>query len=145
MDTLFKEMSATRVTFKFIDDKNSKSPPGYQTTGGHIIWDIKMEDIRRKGRYVAHGNKTEPSRTLTYTSVVSRDSVRIAMSLATLNDLEMKLTDIQHAYLTAPCQEKICIRVGAEFGDDSGKLAIIARALYGLTSSGAVFRNHLAD
>eukprot|EP00957_Ditylum_brightwellii_P166159 12649822-Ditylum_brightwellii.AAC.1 len=100
-------MSAIRVAFKFIDDKNVKSPPVYQTICGHIIWDIKMEDLRRK------------------TSVISRESVRIPMILAALNDLEMKLDDIQNAYLTAPCQEKICIRVGTEFGEENGKLAII--------------------
>lgn len=88
---------------------------------------------------------TEPPKTLTYASVVSRESVRIAMTLATLNDLEVKVADIQNAYLTAPCQEKIYIRVGDEFGEDSGKLTIIVRALYGLASSGAAFRNHLAD
>jgi hypothetical protein len=32
-----------------------------------------------------------------------------------------------------------------EFGDDAGKLALIVRALYGLKSAGAAFRNHLAE
>ena len=145
MDALRKEMKAIRVAFKFLDDKDAKLPPGHQLIRGHVIWDVKMEDLRRKARYVAQGNMTEPPKTLTYASVVSRESVRIAMTLAALNDLEMKSADIQNAYLTAPCQEKICIRVGSEFGEDSGKLAIIVRALYGLVSSGAAFRNHLAD
>eukprot|EP00957_Ditylum_brightwellii_P150165 11435118-Ditylum_brightwellii.AAC.1 len=57
----------------------------------------------------------------------------------------MKLAGIQNVYLTAPFWEEICIRVGTEFGEDSVKLVIIVRALYGLTSSGAAFRNHLAD
>ena len=39
---------------------------------------------------------------LTYTSMVSRESVRIALTLAALNDLEMKTSDIQNAYVTAP-------------------------------------------
>eukprot|EP00957_Ditylum_brightwellii_P045916 3483084-Ditylum_brightwellii.AAC.2 len=138
-------MSAIRVAFKFIDDRNAKPPPVYQTVGGHIIWGIEVEDIRRKARYVAQGNRKEHPKTLTYASVVSRESVRTAMALAALNDLEMKLADIKNAYLTAPCQEKICIRVGTEFGEDSGKLAIIVRTLYGLTSSGASLRNNLVD
>jgi hypothetical protein len=34
---------------------------------------------------------------------------------------------------------------GPKFGADAGRKAIIVRALYGLTSAGAFFRNHLAD
>ena len=145
MDALRKEMKDVRVAFKFIEDREAKIPPGYQQIGGHIIWDVKMENFRRKARYVAEGNMTEPPKTATYASVVSRESVRIALTIAALNDLEVKSADIQNAYLTAPCQEKIVIRVGDEFGEDSGKLAVIVRALYGLASSGAAFRNHLAD
>jgi hypothetical protein len=33
--------------------------------------------------------------------------------------------------------------LGTEFGDDAGKRALIVRALYGLKSAGAAFRNHL--
>ncbi len=35
--------------------------------------------------------------------------------------------------------------LGAEFGSDAGKSAIIFRALYGLKSAGAAFRAHLAS
>eukprot|EP00957_Ditylum_brightwellii_P065820 4992718-Ditylum_brightwellii.AAC.1 len=75
-------MSAIRAAFNFIDNRNAKPPPGYKSIGGHIIWDIKMEDLRRKARYVEQYNMTEPPKTLTYASVVSRESVRIAMTLA---------------------------------------------------------------
>ena len=66
-----------------------------------------MEDFRRKARYVAGGHQTEAPAMLTYASVVSRDTVRIALTLAVLNILEVKMSDIQNAYLTAPCAEKI--------------------------------------
>ena len=88
---------------------------------------------------------TEAPPTLTYASVVSRETVRIALTLAALNDLEVKACDIQNAYLTAPVIEKICTVLGPEFGEDAGKMAIIVRSLYGLKSAGAAFRNHLAD
>jgi hypothetical protein len=35
--------------------------------------------------------------------------------------------------------------LGPEFGDDAGKRALIVRALYGLKSAGAAFRNHLDE
>jgi Reverse transcriptase (RNA-dependent DNA polymerase) len=76
---------------------------------------------------------------------VSRESVRIALTLAALNDLEVKTSDIENACLTAPVAEKIWTVLGPEFGADKGKKAIVVRSLYGLKSSGAAFRNHLAD
>ena len=85
------------------------------------------------------------SATMTYASVVSRESVRIALTLAALNDLEVKTADIENAYLTAPIGEKIWCTLDPEFGEDAGLRAIIVRALYGLKSAGAFFRNLLAD
>jgi hypothetical protein len=78
-------------------------------------------------------------------SVVLHDSVRIALTIAALNDLEVMAGDIQNAYLTAPCKEKITITCGPEFGEDEGKTAEIVRALYGLKSSGAAYGEHLAN
>ena len=65
--------------------------------------------------------------------------------MAALNDLEVKASDIQNAYLTAPCTEKFWLRCGPEFGVNSGKRALVVRALYVLKSSRSTFRNHLAD
>jgi hypothetical protein len=55
------------------------------------------------------------------------------------------MADIENAYLTDPVLEKIWCVLGPEFGADAGKQAIIVWSLYGLTSSGASIRNHLAD
>ena len=77
--------------------------------------------------------------------MISRESVRIALLLAALNDLEVKAADIMNAYIIAPVEEMIWRIIGPEFGADQGKKAIIVRAIYGLKSSGASFWNHLAD
>jgi Reverse transcriptase (RNA-dependent DNA polymerase) len=77
--------------------------------------------------------------------VVSRESVRIALTLAALNDLQVKGSDVQNAYLTAPCEEKIWTKLGPEFGKDKGKKALITRALHGLKSAGASFNRHISD
>ena len=94
---------------------------------------------------VAGGHMTTTPASLTYSSVVSRDSVRIAFLIAALNDLKVMACDIQNAYLTARCREKVWCRAGPEFGADEGKIMLITRALYGLKSSGAAFRSLLAD
>ena len=67
------------------------------------------------------------------------------MLIAALNDLKLEARDIQNAYLTAPCLEKIYIICDPEFGlDNQGKTVIIIRALYGLIRSGKAIRNHLS-
>jgi hypothetical protein len=53
--------------------------------------------------------------------------------------------DIQNAYLTADCRERVYIIAGKEFGSDEKSVMIIRKALYGLKSSGAAFRAHLAQ
>ena len=72
--------------------------------------------MKRKARYVAGGHMTEAPNVKTYASVVSRESVRIGLMLAALNNLSILLADIQNAYLTSPCQEKIYTILGPEFG-----------------------------
>ena len=44
---------------------------------------------------------------ITYSSVVSRDSVRIALRVAALNYLDILAFDIQNDYLIVKCREKI--------------------------------------
>ena len=143
-DAIRKEMDAVRVAFKVLDSDEAV-PATFQQIRCHMIFDVKMEDFRRKARYVAGGHTTETPATLTYASVVSRESVRIALTMAALHGLEVKTGDIKNAYLTAPVSEKIWTTCGPEFGQDQGKRAIIVRSLYGLKSAGASFRNHLAD
>lgn len=146
-EAICKEMKNVRIAFEEWKGEASELPPGYQKINCHIVFDIKMgENFRRKARMVAGGHMTETPSTLTYSSVVSRDSVRIALMIAALNDLKVLACDIQNAYLTAPCREKVWTIAGPEFGpEDCGKKMLIVRALYGLKSSGAAFRSFLAD
>jgi hypothetical protein len=137
-------MKNVRIAFKILNGEVSV-PPTYQEICCHIIFYFKMEDFRRKARFVEVGHTPYNPHAMTYAIVVSRESVRIALTLAALNDLDVKMADIEHAYLTPPITEKIWTVLGPEFGDDSGKRALIVRALYGLKSDGAVFRNHLAE
>ena len=77
--------------------------------------------------------------------MVSRDIVRIALTIAALNSLSIIGCDIQNAYLTEPCHEKIWTTAGPEFGSESGKKMLVMRALYVLKFSGAVFRGFLVE
>jgi hypothetical protein len=83
---------------------------------------------------------------MTYSSVVSRDSVRIGFLIAALNGLEILAADIGNAYINADVREKVYFIAGDEFGAmRKGKPVIIVKALYGLKTSGAAWRAHFAD
>ncbi len=94
---------------------------------------------------VAGGHMTSAPTIMTYPSMVSSETVCIALTLAALNDLEVKAADILNAYISAPIKEKVWHALGPEFGPNAGKSAIIVHALYGLKSAGAAFHAHLAD
>jgi hypothetical protein len=83
-DAILKEMKNVRPVWEASKDK---IPPGYQQIKCHLIFDVKMgENFRRKARFVAGGHTTEvPELVIIYLSVVLRDSVRIALTIAGLN------------------------------------------------------------
>ena len=142
-DAIAKEMKNVMLAFEFRDD--DVMPIGHQKIDCHMIFDVKM-DLTRKARMVAGGHQTVISKESTFSSVVSRDSVRIAFTIAALNDIDILACDIQNAYLNAPTKEKVYTIAGREFGTEyEGRPVLIVRALYGLRSSGARFREHVAQ
>ena len=144
-DAIKEEMKKIKGAMR-IYNNDPKNLKGYQEITGHIIFDVKLgEGFRRKARFVGDGHKTRTPSSVTYSSVVSRDSVRIILMVAALNELEIEGADIENAYLTAPCREKVWLRGGMEFGDLQGEVLIVEKALYGLKSSGAAFRAFLAE
>ena len=101
-------------------------------------------DCTRKASFVAGGHATNTPSSITYSIVVSRDSVRLAFLIAGLNDLDVLTGDVTNAYLNAKFREKIWFEGGIETGEDKGKVIIVTRALYGLKPSGAAWRAVLA-
>ena len=139
-------MKNVRPAFEVFEGGIEQLPSGYQEIKCHMIFDVKIgENFHRKARLVAGGHTTDAHATLTYSLVVSHDSVRIALTIAALNGLEVMACDIQNAYLTADCREKISTRAGPEFGSEAGTIMFICKAVYGLRSSGAAFCAHLAE
>jgi Reverse transcriptase (RNA-dependent DNA polymerase) len=147
-----KEMAKVKIAWQVNEKyapqqiREGKAPEfiGFQEIGCHIVFDIKM-DFTRKARFVAGGHTTTAPTSMTYSSVVSRDSVRLAFLIAALNDLDIMSCDLENAYLNAPCREKIWFEGGIECGEDQGKVCVVVRSLYGLKSAGAAFRSSLAQ
>ena len=150
-DAIAKELGVVKVAWEARDDlvlaevRAGRQLIGYTEIKCHMVFDVKM-DLTRKARLVAGGHMTDAPSSLTYSSVVSRDSIRIAFLIAALNDLDVLACDIGNAYLNAPCREKIWFLGGAEVGSEfQGKVCVMTRALYGLKSSGASWRATLVS
>ena len=71
--------------------------------------------------------------------------MRLFFLLAALNDVDVLACNVQNAYINAETKEKVWFRGGDEMGPDKGKVVVIVRALYGLKSSGARWREHMAQ
>ena len=134
------------MVFEEFEGDKEDIPPWYKFVNCHMIFDIKMgEGFRRKAHMVAGGHTTEAPASLDYSSVLSRDSVRIALTIYDLNGLKVLACNIQNNFLNAKCIEKCYTRAGPEFGSDRGNLMLITRALYGLKKSSASFWSYLAE
>jgi hypothetical protein len=131
-------MKDVRIAFKCLSP-GKRAPLDYKWIKCHMMFDIKIEDLQRKPRMVAGGHMTSAPTIMAYASVVSCETVCIALTLATLNDLEMKAADILNAYISAPIKEKVWCALGPEFGSNAGKSAIIVHVLYGLKNAGTAF------
>ena len=135
-------MGNVGVAFEILSP-NTKAPLGWYKASGHIIFDVNM-DFTRKARWVKDGHKTPNSTTSSFAGVVSRDSIRIALTHAALLGLPVIGADIRNAYLQAPSSEKHFIICGPEFGiENEGHVALIWRALYGGKVASRDFWHHL--
>mmetsp|Transcript_22895 Transcript_22895/g.32277 ORF Transcript_22895/g.32277 Transcript_22895/m.32277 type:complete len:129 (+) Transcript_22895:714-1100(+) len=126
------------IAFELLQDGET-TPVGSKHIPIHWVFGIKF-DLTRKARLVAggHWNKYVP-KYMTYSSLVSRESVHLCFLIPALNDLDIRAADIGNAYLNANCKERVHttlyhVLLGPEHKD---KVALIVRALYGLKSSGA--------
>ena len=93
-------------------------------------------EFQQNERFMDRGHMTEAPNSVTYSSVVSRDSICIGFLLASLHGFYITAIDLENAYLNVPCVDKICFVGGDECGKDKGRVLLIVSALYGLKSAG---------
>jgi hypothetical protein len=85
-------MKTAKPAFSFYDNK--KVPNGYTMIDCHMVFDIKF-DLNRKAQLVPGGHQNKVPKESVCSSVVSRDSVRIALTIASLNQLDVLAADVQ--------------------------------------------------
>ena len=91
-----------------------------------------------------YGHSTPEPEKSTYAGVVSQYIVRISLTYAALNSLDVYVCDIENAYLQSPSSKKHFIICGPEFGlDNVGKKALIIRSLYGGKRAGVYYWRHV--
>ena len=89
-----KELRRVRSAWGARDDlsvedcRAARALIGHMEIKCHMVFNFKM-DFTRKARFVAGGHLTDAPLSITYSSVVSRNSVRIAMLHCVLKGLDM--------------------------------------------------------
>ena len=79
--------------------ENSSCPPiGWRKVTVHLVFDVKM-DFTSKARWVLDSHNTSTPIGSMYAGVVSRDSFSIALTYATLNDLDICAAEIRNSDL----------------------------------------------
>ena len=73
-------------------------------------------DFTRKDRFVAGRHTMEAPASITYCSVVSRESVWLAFTIAALNVVDVMSCDLENAYLNLMCREMLWFEGGTECG-----------------------------
>jgi len=109
-----------------------------------MVYDVKA-DLSRKARLVVMGDVVNPRGLSTRAKFVKGISVRLLNVIAHRYGLKMLCGDIGHAFIQTTTRAKIFTRCGPEFGDKSGCIAIIEKALCGLTTSAERLRTMLGD
>ena len=105
-------MKNYRFPFNFLDRENH-TPVGYKYITCHLIFDVKMDSPVNLDMWL-EGILPNPPFSMTYASVVSNDSVRLAFLVAELYDLDILAGDIHNTYLNAPIKEKVFFYSGDE-------------------------------
>ena len=129
-DAIGKEMKNIRPAFEVWEKYISELLPGYQNITCHMIFDVNMDgSFIRKSSLVADGHKTNTPAAMNYLSVVFRESVWIATTIAALDNLDVLACDIQNTYLTADCRERVWVVDGPGFGSKAGKNMMVRKFL----------------
>jgi hypothetical protein len=105
-NAIAKVMKEVHIAFNILPDRYSATI-GYQKIPCYMIFDVKMEDFPQKARLVAGGHRAKAPATIPYASMVSRETVHLALTIASLNDLKVQVEDILNAYITTPVKEKV--------------------------------------
>ena len=105
-------MNNVQVDFD-VKDEVKVALVGYQEIGCHPIFDINATILTWKVRFVLGRHTMDTPDAMTYASVVSQESVRIALLIAALNNLGLLSAGVQNACLNGPPRWKAWFEAGS--------------------------------
>ena len=118
-------MKNVKVAFDFLNDGDTP-PINFKRITCHLIFDMKF-DLTRKARYVGGGHMTKVQTSMSYSTVVSRDTVKSMVLIAAIIGLDMKMCNIGNIYLNADTRERVWFIAGDEWNDRCVTKLIILR------------------
>ena len=120
-----------RIPFGIYEGNVEDLPPRYQEGSCHIMFDVNMGDnICCKSQMAAGGHNTTTPTPPNYSSVLSQEIVRIALTISAYNVLKVLACDIHNAYLTTKFQENTWTVAGPGFDYEQENGMFVVRALY---------------
>ena len=103
------------------------------------------EMFMQKAKLVTGGHMIDPPATITYTSVVLKETVQNILTKSALNAFKAKAAIIMNVFVQTPVTKKVSTMPSQEYNKYVIKHVLIVTALCGLKSAGAIFRSHLTS
>ena len=100
----------------------------------YLVFDMKIT-INYKERYIESKHFTGVPRSMTYYSIVSRDTCKIAYIMAALNIPSIQKENTQNTFLEEPMKNKIFFYDVYYQKSDKEKVVVVVQELYGNKSS----------
>ena len=103
--------------------------------------------VRYKARLVARGDKQRPGIDFheVFASVVNASTLRIMLAIAAVEDMELEQMDVVTAFLNAPLEEELYLRVPEGFPSRPGHVVRLHKSLYGLRQAPRCWNKTLHD
>ena len=121
-------------------------PPGAKAIGCKLVFDVKR-DGRYKVRLVAQGFSQRLGQDYdihdTFSPVVSWPTLRAFWAICAKEDLEMRQLDVTTAFLNAPLEEVIYMKLPPGFAAASNAVLRLWKALYGLKQANKQWHKRL--
>ena len=96
-----KDMKNVLVALQ-IFPKCEKALHGCKFVNCHMVIGVKINNFRRKAHRVLEGHVTQIAEVVTYSSMVTRETTDIALTMSALHDLKVEAADVLNAYVMTP-------------------------------------------
>lgn len=126
-------------------------PAGKNLVSSRWVFSLKKDQqgriVKFKARLVARGFSQRKGVDFeeTFAPTVKYDSLRMALAIATAEDLEIHQVDVENAYLAADLEEEIFLDPPEGVQVPKGRVCRLQKGLYGLKQSARLWNKRITD